>query len=262
MNHANTTTAPINTITTARNNTAVLASELHRRLGIKTPLRKWMPRMLVYGFEENRDFYQKAKNVRLAHGGSNVVFDWVLTLDTAKEIAMLQRSETGKAIRNYLLQLDRRTQDGEMLNREQIAALIDLVAVLGFSSARKKCELMHYREWEQTSTWWAHRAKVLGYSVADLKTKLEAIGKKYRNPSQALVHLNPPELIRMAVIDLFIGLGKSEVFARNVGDAAKMFAERMPPVFDNDIDGGFDFKTPKQKQLIADIEKGRLMTLF
>lgn len=84
--------------------------ELHEKLGIETPYRKWFPRICEYGFAEGTDF-NTDKNVRVQKEGDREVareiIDHQLTLDMAKEICMLQRSEQGKAVRRYLLEVER-----------------------------------------------------------------------------------------------------------------------------------------------------------
>ena len=42
-----------------------------------------------------------------------------------------------------------------------------------------------------------------------------------------LMNIDKYEIIRMAVIDLFIALGKPEKYAQNMGDLAKIFAREM-----------------------------------
>lgn len=83
--------------------------ELHARLGIETPYHKWFPRMCEYGFAEGVDF-NSDKNVRVQNEGnrevSRVVVDHQLTLSMAKEICMLQRTETGRTIRKYLIEVE------------------------------------------------------------------------------------------------------------------------------------------------------------
>lgn len=49
--------------------------------------------MSEYGFEENVDYSTVGQNCPIANGGFQFVTDHALTLDTAKEIAMIQRSE-------------------------------------------------------------------------------------------------------------------------------------------------------------------------
>lgn len=84
--------------------------ELHAKLEIDTPYHKWFPRMCEYGFTDGVDF-NTDKNVRVQKEGdrevSREVTDHQLTIDMAKEICMLQRSEQGKAVRRYLLDLEK-----------------------------------------------------------------------------------------------------------------------------------------------------------
>lgn len=84
--------------------------ELHAKLEVETPYHKWFPRMCEYGFTEGVDF-NTDKNVRVQKEGdrevAREVTDHQLTIDMAKEICMLQRSEQGKAVRRYLLDLEK-----------------------------------------------------------------------------------------------------------------------------------------------------------
>ena len=83
--------------------------ELHAKLEIDTPYHKWFPRMCEYGFTEDQDYFTEDKIVRRADGATmpQTQHDHQLTIDMAKEICMLQRSEQGKAVRRYLLDLEK-----------------------------------------------------------------------------------------------------------------------------------------------------------
>lgn len=87
----------------------VSGRELHEKLKIKTPYKKWMDRMIDYGFAENVDFCVMDKNVQdeTAFGGTRKVTDHIMKLDMAKEIAMIQRTPEGKAIRQYLIEIEK-----------------------------------------------------------------------------------------------------------------------------------------------------------
>ena len=89
---------------------AVSARELHEFLEVETPYRIWFPRMCEYGFKDGEDF-NPYKNDRVQMEGgrmvSRMVDDAILSLDMAKEICMLQRSEKGKLARQYFLALER-----------------------------------------------------------------------------------------------------------------------------------------------------------
>ena len=88
----------------------VLGRELHEFLGVETPYRIWFPRMLEYGFTEGKDF-NPYKNVRVGEEGNREVAreltDHLLTIDMAKEICMIQRTEVGKQARQYFIQVEK-----------------------------------------------------------------------------------------------------------------------------------------------------------
>ena len=76
----------------------VSGRELHQALQIKTPYLKWFPRMSEYGFVEGIDF-NLDKNVQVQiEGGRSVSRDFLdhqLTINMAKELCMIQRSDIG-----------------------------------------------------------------------------------------------------------------------------------------------------------------------
>ena len=87
--------------------------ELHRKLEIETPYHKWFPRMCAYGFTENQDFFEVMDKIVQNPLGGRPATDHQLTIDMAKEICMLQRTEQGKAVRRYLLELEKKWNSPE-----------------------------------------------------------------------------------------------------------------------------------------------------
>ena len=89
---------------------SVSGRELHEFLGVETPYRKWIPRMIEYGFTEGKDF-NTDKNVRVGEEGNREVAreltDHLLTIDMAKELAMIQRTDRGKQARQYFIQAEK-----------------------------------------------------------------------------------------------------------------------------------------------------------
>ena len=67
--------------------------------------------MSAYGFEENQDYRAISKN--LENGGRRI--DHEITLDMAKEISMLQRSEKGKQARQYFIELEKKWNSPEQI---------------------------------------------------------------------------------------------------------------------------------------------------
>lgn len=81
--------------------------ELHEALEIKTDYKKWFDRMCEYGFSENIDFCTVSQKCPIANGGYQEKFDHAIKLDMAKEIAMIQRNEKGKEVRQYFIQVEK-----------------------------------------------------------------------------------------------------------------------------------------------------------
>ena len=96
-----------------KENNTVSGRELHEFLEIKTDFRKWFIRMCEYGFNENDDFIRVAQK-RPTPGGTQTVIDYSITLDMAKEISMLQRSEKGKQARQYFIQCEKFIEESKL----------------------------------------------------------------------------------------------------------------------------------------------------
>ena len=91
------------------NRPTVLGRDLHEALEVKTPYTQWFDRMKEYGFTENTDFVTVHKNVIRADGTPmpQIQNDHQLSIDMAKEICMLQRSEKGKQFRQYFIEVEK-----------------------------------------------------------------------------------------------------------------------------------------------------------
>ncbi|HEL1569416.1 TPA: phage antirepressor KilAC domain-containing protein [Streptococcus suis] len=84
----------------------VSGRQLHEALGVKTPYSMWFDRMVEYGFTENQDFLLNNFVKQTGRGGHNKV-DHIIKLDMAKEIAMIQRTDRGKQVRQYFIQIEK-----------------------------------------------------------------------------------------------------------------------------------------------------------
>ncbi len=88
---------------------------LHAALEVETPYHKWFPRMCEYGFRENEDFAVTDIFVRNPAGGPQTQKDAAITIDMAKEICMLQRTERGKQFRQYFIKVEEAWNTPEMI---------------------------------------------------------------------------------------------------------------------------------------------------
>ena len=87
--------------------------ELHKALEIQTQYSKWFERMCEYGFTENQDFVAISQKRLTAQGNETTYTDHQLTLDMAKEICMIQRTETGRKCRQYFLDMEKQWNSPE-----------------------------------------------------------------------------------------------------------------------------------------------------
>ena len=85
----------------------VSGRQLHEALDVKTRYNDWFNRMTEYGFIENQDYLAITQKRVTAQGNSTNQVDHVIKLDMAKEIAMIQRTERGKQVRQYFIQVEK-----------------------------------------------------------------------------------------------------------------------------------------------------------
>lgn len=83
---------------------AVSARELHTFLGCTERFANWFERQLQFGFDENHDYVGCKTFNTLANQELN---DYAISIDMAKEVSMLQRSEKGKQARKYFLDCEK-----------------------------------------------------------------------------------------------------------------------------------------------------------
>lgn len=90
----------------------VSGRELHEVLGIGTPFKKWIDRMIDYGFIENVDFTTTDIFVQREDSNlGNKMKEYILTLDMAKHIAMIQRTSIGMEVRNFFIEKEKELRE-------------------------------------------------------------------------------------------------------------------------------------------------------
>ena len=78
------------------------ARELHSFLELTERFGNWFERMKQYGFIENQDYIGRKTFNTLAR---QELQDYEISLDMAKEIAMIQRNEKGRQARQYFIEV-------------------------------------------------------------------------------------------------------------------------------------------------------------
>lgn len=97
----------------------VLGRDLYEALEIKTPYTQWFDRMKDYGFTENADYTSFSQNCEKPLGGRPST-DHQITIEMAKEICMIQRSEKGKQCRQYFIELEKQWNSPEMVMKRAL----------------------------------------------------------------------------------------------------------------------------------------------
>ena len=85
----------------------VSGRQLHETLGVKTRYNDWFNRMTEFGFTENEDYLAITQKRVTAQGNATNQTDHIIKLDMAKEIAMIQRTDKGKEVRTYFIQVEK-----------------------------------------------------------------------------------------------------------------------------------------------------------
>lgn len=97
---------------------AVSARDLYDFLLPETPFHKWILRMFEYGFDENKDW------TKLSSENQEFKYVYVLSIDCAKEISMIQRTERGKQARLYFIAMEKIALQPKQLSRKELALMV------------------------------------------------------------------------------------------------------------------------------------------
>jgi phage anti-repressor protein len=92
------------------------ARVLHKKLEVKTKFADWIKdRIAKYDFAENYD-YVRISEIKETRTGATTRIEYCLKMDTAKEIAMVEGNDTGRMVRRYFIEAERRLR--RMTKRE------------------------------------------------------------------------------------------------------------------------------------------------
>ena len=107
----------------------VSARELHEKLileeGKEERFSQWFKRHLQYGFEENIDFTSVKIFTVVNNGAKRELQDYAITIDMAKEICMLQKSDKGREFRKYFIECEKKlkTQVPQLTEEQKISLI-------------------------------------------------------------------------------------------------------------------------------------------
>jgi len=217
-------------VVTATNLYTVLDLPDHHYAG---NVKKWIND--IYQFSDGIRKPQPLKDYAKRQLKDNAILkDFYLSLEFAKQIVLKSNS---KHKLKYAQWLDLKVEKGRLDNLvtpEEVTTAMELAQAMRFEEYQKACERQHLKTYESrnggsAANWWRHRFQLLGYDQKTLIEKMSSIGKtpKSKSARAMLMQLDQYELIRTGVIDLLMALGKSDRYAKKMGDLTKQIAKKM-----------------------------------
>lgn len=246
----------------------VMARNLHTALGLSPAnysrdVKQWFSD--DYGFADDvrrpieGQEYSSYMGSTPAQGGQTAQ-DYFIRLNLAKLITLSSRSPAKKQYARYLMQLEQKVEDADLLTPEQVIAMMDVAQAMTLISCQKSAERQHraafIRKGGTDYDWWEYRTKLMGITLDELRNAMYKMGRNAaRHNRRVLLQQtgNKHHTIREAVIDLFVALGKTTRYADNMGRIAFEYAERMKLSIYNDIGASIDFTQGINQTLVNEI---------
>ena len=253
----------------------VTTTNLHLALGLSNNhyaanVRRWLGD--VYGFRDGIRKPEHLKDYARRSAKGDLVDDYYLSVELAKLITLNSKSKVKQKYATWLLNLEDQVENAELLTTDQVMAVLELAKVMGLVSCQTACEQQHLETYEERNNgspanWWSFRSDVLGYSTDKLKGALRQLGKKAEGKSQRqmLMQVDKYEMVRTAVIDLFMAMGKTERYAKNLGNLAKTFARELRVEIFDDRDTPPAFTPNLNPELVSEVKnlrRGRYLQLW
>lgn len=141
----------------------VSARELYNGLEINSNFTTWFKRMCEYGFEQEKDFIPFLEEST----GGRPQQDFIITIDMAKHISMLQRNDKGMEFRNYFIECEKQLQTKQFnLPTTYKEALLQLVQ----AEEEKEQLLLEKQNLEYTNNILTHTNKT--YTTTEIAKEL------------------------------------------------------------------------------------------
>lgn len=103
----------------------VYGKELHEVLGVKSDFSSWVKRRLNDCDASDKTDYDLLPKIEEHVSGAKHSIDYVIKLDIAKEMAMLERNPKGKQVRRYFIRIEEkyRNQNAPITLQQQIQTI-------------------------------------------------------------------------------------------------------------------------------------------
>lgn len=175
------------------------ARELHEFLEVGKDFSNWIKdRIEKYEFVEGEDFTP----VLAKSTGGRPSTEYTLTLDTAKEIAMVENNEQGRKIRKYFIEVENRARQPKQMSQAEILAGLAQVTVEIERKANTALEVANKASRQMTNVLDIFTAPIDKDWRQAMNTKIRGICQEHGLSYLTFYHDLYEELDNLARVDL------------------------------------------------------------
>lgn len=148
----------------------VNARDLHKGLEVKRRFSAWWEQNSK-SFEENEDFTSVLTSTVVANGARKPIQDYLVTIDMAKELCMMSKTEKGKEVRKYFIQVEKDWNSPDMIMHRALEvsnSRIKLLTAKNQSLASKNKDLQDQIDRDAENVTFA---KAIRYSNHSIKVR-------------------------------------------------------------------------------------------
>jgi phage anti-repressor protein len=213
------------------------ARALHEYLDSKKDFSTWFSKKKRAAYlEEGKDYSTRWGESTGGRRSTN----YDLTIEAAENICLLQQTQRGRVLRDFLLKQNKQVKDNELLSIPKVGLIIRILNVFKFQEHQIEAEEMHKDKFIlSTKTrenvhklFYEHRNELLGIDNEQLKKDLlEAYQNglihtsKAKNIRGRIALLDKYDLVRNAVVDYLLGTGASTHDALTFAETVKKIAQ-------------------------------------
>lgn len=156
----------------------VNARELHEFLEVGDKFAQWIERRIAkYEFEEGIDFF----TISGKSSGGRPTLDYILIMDVAKEIAMVENNDRGREVRKYFIEVEKKAKQSNVVPLSKDKALVTVLRttadlVEGHDKISKRVDELEQKLDEQITLKSGEQRKLqkeIAKRVYELATKTE-----------------------------------------------------------------------------------------
>ncbi|WP_305741714.1 antA/AntB antirepressor family protein [Lactobacillus gasseri] len=122
-------------VTVQNDQQLVSARDLYKGLEIRTRFSLWVSQNFKE-FEEGADFTSVVTSTVVNNGARKEIQDYALTIDMAKQLCLLSRTQRGKEYREYLIEVEKKWNNPDMIMQRALTIASNRVKLLETENKR------------------------------------------------------------------------------------------------------------------------------